>query len=414
MDIYGLTGNDILRNVEELHQIVFEVTDACNLACDYCLYSGIYSGFEPRESKNMLLNTADAVIDFLVDIWTMCDHRPHRPVFVGFYGGEPLLNMPLIRHIISRLESVRLKNRRFIYTMTSNAVLLNEFEDYLAEKKVSLLISLDGPGPMNQHRHFKNGRSSFDVVQKNIQALREHHPLYYRDKVNFNTVISSATEIEPLQRFFITEFGKSPRLSEINATNISECGKWRFSQMYRNKAVLFQNAPLEIDDKGFWMEDPRSKMAIEYITNLSGNSFGSYLELLGADEDHPQIPSGTCAPFYKKMFVTVLGKILQCEKISHDYFLGRVINGKVDLNFEHVAEKFNSWISQVGMQCANCKISKSCPQCIFQLDSMLKGKVVCNHRYNSDRLEAYHRKCLNSFRVQPSLYEKIINDVTVH
>lgn len=65
---YELTSRDIRRNLEELHQIVFEVTDKCNLRCDYCVYSGLYDGFVVRYSEDMSVETADSIIDYLFSI----------------------------------------------------------------------------------------------------------------------------------------------------------------------------------------------------------------------------------------------------------------------------------------------------------------------------------------------------------
>lgn len=414
MTIYELTSQDIRRNIEELHQIVFEVTDKCNLRCDYCLYSGIYNGFSVRYSDDMSVETADSIVDYLFNIWRKCDDRPHRPVFVGFYGGEPLMNMPLIKHIIERFESEGFKNREFIFTMTTNAVLLDRYEDYIAGKNISLLISLDGPGKMDSHRHFENGLESFPLVERNIKSLRYHHPAYFRRKVGFNSVISSTTDLKDLQNYFLENFGKSTKISEINGSNVSECGKPLFESMHCAKGMLFKGTSLEIDEEGFWMEHPKAKMAIDYITHFSGNSFDSYNALLGSGMDHPRIPSGTCAPFYKKMFVTVQGKILQCEKISHDFYLGRVEEGKVEMDLDKIACQFNGWMSQIGVQCRQCSVSKACPQCVFQLDSMLKEKLVCNHMYDSVKFAQYSRMGLEAIRSQPELYRKIIEDVTIH
>lgn len=324
------------------------------------------------------------------------------------------MNMPLVRHIIERFESAGFKNREFIFTMTTNAVLLDRHADYIAEKNISLLISLDGPGKMDSHRHFENGRESFPLVEGNIKSLMARHPAYFRQKVGFNCVVSETTELEALRNYFLDKFGKSPKISEINGSNVSECGHSLFESMHRDKGMLFKGVSLEIDEDGFWMEHPKAKMAIDYITHFSGNSFDSYDALLGSGMDYPRIPSGTCAPFYKKMFVTVQGEILQCEKISHDFHLGRVADGKVVMDLDEVASRFNGWMSQIGVQCSKCNVSQACPQCVFQLDSMLIGKVVCNHMYDSVKFAKYSRMGLEAIRSQPELYRKIMEDVTIH
>ncbi len=42
------TEESILYNVEHLHQLVFEVTDSCNLNCKYCGVSQLYEGYDYR------------------------------------------------------------------------------------------------------------------------------------------------------------------------------------------------------------------------------------------------------------------------------------------------------------------------------------------------------------------------------
>lgn len=37
MNIYNVTSEDIRDNIINLHNLVFEVTDNCNLRCEYCV-----------------------------------------------------------------------------------------------------------------------------------------------------------------------------------------------------------------------------------------------------------------------------------------------------------------------------------------------------------------------------------------
>jgi uncharacterized protein len=43
------------------------------------------------------------------------------------------------------------------------------------------------------------------------------------------------------------------------------------------------------------------------------------------------------------MFVTVNGKILPCERISHKYALGEVTDEGVHLDFTEIAERYNNY-----------------------------------------------------------------------
>ena len=52
MDYKLIDKKDVENNLSELRNIVFEVTDACNLRCKYCGYSDLYEGYDKRENLN--------------------------------------------------------------------------------------------------------------------------------------------------------------------------------------------------------------------------------------------------------------------------------------------------------------------------------------------------------------------------
>ena len=50
MVFLSIKGKDVEYNLIHLHQIIFEVTDACNLRCKYCGYADLYEGYDKREN----------------------------------------------------------------------------------------------------------------------------------------------------------------------------------------------------------------------------------------------------------------------------------------------------------------------------------------------------------------------------
>ena len=96
--IYKLTEEQIFSKLVNLEQLTFEVTDACNLNCKYCGYGSLYSTHEKRENTFMDFEMAKKIIDYLYNIWSVhLGITSPRKIIFGFYGGEPLLNMPLIK-----------------------------------------------------------------------------------------------------------------------------------------------------------------------------------------------------------------------------------------------------------------------------------------------------------------------------
>jgi sulfatase maturation enzyme AslB (radical SAM superfamily) len=85
----------ILRN--GLYQLLLDVTDACNLRCNYCVFSGAYDGFRSHGHTKMSREIAINAVDMYFDhIQEGALFNPSREPTIGFYGGEPLLNLPLI------------------------------------------------------------------------------------------------------------------------------------------------------------------------------------------------------------------------------------------------------------------------------------------------------------------------------
>ena len=44
----NISKDIVLHNLIRLNQLVFEVTDACNLHCKYCAYADLYGGYDQR------------------------------------------------------------------------------------------------------------------------------------------------------------------------------------------------------------------------------------------------------------------------------------------------------------------------------------------------------------------------------
>ena len=216
-----ISAKQIELNLVHLRQLVFEVTDACNLRCKYCGYADLYEGYDKRENLRFPMHRAKLIIDYLYEYWKNCDVDGFvEPISIGFYGGEPLLNVPFIQNVIDYIENLPLTCKKFFYSMTSNAMLLDKYMDFLAEKEVRLLISLDGDREGQGYRVDAVGRNSFDRVFANINLLREKHPIYFKRFVNFNAVLHSKNSVEGIYNFIRNTFGKEPTISSLSTSGI--------------------------------------------------------------------------------------------------------------------------------------------------------------------------------------------------
>lgn len=146
------------------------LTGTCNLACSYC--------FEKQERSASFLKmsrtVAAAAVDFLFE-----NAGPVPHLAIRFFGGEPLLNMPIISFVTSyATEQARNRNKNIIFLLSTNGTLISdEVADFLIEYKVGVCISLDGPRHVHDiHRRFKNGRGSFRRAKQGASRLLARGP----------------------------------------------------------------------------------------------------------------------------------------------------------------------------------------------------------------------------------------------
>lgn len=207
-----------LHSLINLKQLVFEVTSSCNLKCKYCGYGELYNTRRDHTGRHMSFTIAKTMIDYLFELWMdNIPDFPQKKTFVGFYGGEPLLNMKLIKKIITYIESMPLPPQRsFCYTMTTNAVLLDRYIDFLVDKEFNLLISLDGNQYAHSYRVNNNGKNSFQQVFDNVMLLKDKYPEYFSKHVSFNSVLTNRGESFSVKEFVFDHFGKYPQISEVN------------------------------------------------------------------------------------------------------------------------------------------------------------------------------------------------------
>jgi uncharacterized protein len=416
MDFHKITHKDIYYNLQNLRRLCFEVTDQCNLNCKYCAYSELYRGYDTREGKNISFTRAKLVIDYLHNLWKDdCSDGINREFNISFYGGEPLLNVPFIKQTIDYVENLALEKTGRIcsYSMTTNAVLLDKYMDYLVDKDFSLFISLDGDEFAQSYRTYHSGKNSFNRISNNIELLQEKYPEYFKNKIGFISVLHNRNEVESIYNFIHTRFGKIPLIFPLNEVGICEEKKDEFIKMYRNPMESFylSNNCGAIESE-MLMRTPRTAQLADYILCQSENNYQTYNELYANRDDFP-LSTGTCLPFSNRMFVTVNGKILPCERINQQFTLGQVYEDRVELNKEYVADRHNYYVSKYEKQCVNCACNKFCAFCIYQNDDIYKENMHCpNFRSNED-LTKRNEDTFKFLEEYPHYYRKILEEVKI-
>ncbi|TGY28148.1 radical SAM peptide maturase [Bacteroides caecimuris] len=408
-----ITSDHVVDALANLPQLVFEVTDACNLHCKYCAYGEFYEDYDCRE--NQMLSTEDAIrlIDYLAVFWNSNLSKSSRKnITISFYGGEPLLNFSfietIVHHIINEIDCPHL---RFSYSMTTNAILLYKYMDFLVQHRFQLLISLDGNEENTSYRVDHYGVNAYDRIVTNVDKLKTAYPDYFRDYVNFNAVLHNRNSVGNIYCFFKERYDKIPRIGELNGTGIRYDKQEEFWQMYRNtQESLHQAEHYEEIERDMFLNTPSYKSLILFLHRYSGFVYQDYTDLLFDKQSLKYIPTGTCLPFTKKMYVTVNGKILPCERIGHQFALGRITDTGIDLDPESIASRYNDYYAKMESQCVHCKNRQACIQCIFNLEG-IDDKPVCHGYMNESDFKHYVNQQMRFLEQHPEVYQEIMEKV---
>lgn len=167
-------------NLNNIEVIYIVVTNNCNMCCDYCLVKR-QAGSE-RITKE--------VFDIFFDKIMNYSNNNNRQLKFIIYGGEPLLEINTVKYIIGKLRIIK---KSTIGLITNGTLLTPEFVDYLANNKVYLNVSVDGPATItNAHRKFKYNRNIdvYNHISNQIKNLLKNYDL---DKIALSITLSEET-----------------------------------------------------------------------------------------------------------------------------------------------------------------------------------------------------------------------------
>ena len=409
-----LTADAVRYALANTNQVVFECTDRCGMKCKYCGYGEFYTDYDSRENKILDPETGKKILDFMTGLWNSPSYKSYQnKVFVSFYGGEPLLNFPFIKEIVTYSGNLPLVHNRIRFSMTTNAEFLDKYMDFLAEHDFNLLISLDGSEENNSYRVLQNGKPSFPKVLANVKLLQEKYPDYFKRKVNFNAVLHNKNSVSEIFHFFKTEFDKIPRIGALNTSGINPEHIETFKKTYVNVSEsLYNSEDYSLIEKEMFIQLPNIQNISMFFNQCNSLHFNNYNHLLTKESNNLRFPTGTCIPFSQKIFITVNGKIMACERIGQHFGLGKIDENGITLDFDEIANRYNAWWAKLKKQCSACYNSEHCLQCIFYLD-ITGDNPVCNGFMTPEDHSKHIASYFNYLETKPGLYDEILRKVII-
>ncbi|MDX9695105.1 MAG: radical SAM peptide maturase [Bacteroidales bacterium] len=388
----SITEHQLFKIFSNIKQITFEVTEKCNLNCTYCGYGEFYEYNEKRAKNTLDVTIAKKLLDYLLVYWNSIHNTSHkRPIIISFYGGEPLLRPDIIKEIINYTKKLKLEHNYFVFNMTTNGTYLKKNTDFLVKNDIDLLISLDGNRANNRFRKYSNGKEAFNEIIENINYIKENYPEYFRKKINFNAVLHNLNSVEEIKNFIQKEFHKTPTISELRTSGIKNNKRDLFWLTYKNlNTSLHESENYQMIESELFLNTPIGELITSFLSRGLYFNKGDYNDFYANRINRSLIPTGTCLPMTKKLFITANGKLLPCERIDHEYSLGEVNTTGVDIHFGRIKDRYNTNYTKLLKLCSQCYNIYDCKQCMFYLN--INDEVINCKGFT--RYETYKEKLI--------------------
>lgn len=376
--------NRVRRRVPGLS---LEVTERCNFRCHYCPFT--FNSQRMAEPRDMTWQTALDALTVYAAHSRESDRRG-----ITFWGGEPLLNFPLIRRVVEHIHTHYTWTDRLLFALTTNASLVDkEVAKFFVENGFSILVSLDGPEHVHDvHRVNSAGEGTFQRTMRGLQRIREVDAEYYSRCVRFNSVVAPGADIASQLEFF--------ERNELLA------GRVQFTWVNTNAPGFFGAYGTYTQEEGAHLREMYCQAAARGgsapNTAVRGLFDRGMARLARRPRGYTDTvgPNGCCAPLLKKMHVDVRGDIHLCERIPHWNAVGNVSTNGID--HARVERLFREYVDNSLNLCRHCWAVRLCTGCYKEF--------IRDGRWNgADRqrqCRALQRSVLSSLKLYASICER--------
>jgi sulfatase maturation enzyme AslB (radical SAM superfamily) len=162
--------------IERLATLEIVLTTACNLACAYCYQND-------KDRRRMEWSTLRQAVELLF-------RSGRRDLTLSFYGGEPLLEFPLMCRAVEFAESGLPPGKSLRFSISTNGMLLDdERAEFLARHRFDTQLSFDGV-PAAQERR---GAGTFQRLDATLDRLRARHSAFFAERLEVGMTLTGAT-----------------------------------------------------------------------------------------------------------------------------------------------------------------------------------------------------------------------------
>ncbi len=337
-----VSNNNLEGSQKVLSRLVIHISNSCNLRCVYCYANGgIYHSEESNLSEEMLRLIIRRFYQEFDKI-----------LMIQFFGGEPLINLPLIKSACEKIRKID-EERGYLtkFGLVTNGTLINDdFIEVAKEYEISVTISYDGDVVVNNMlRKFPNGEGVSDIVVKNAKKLKQETNLLQTIEVTY-------TRQHYQNNVIIMDIIKHIR-KEIPETPIHliPAGGNEFCTYTLPHYEMFKES---VDD-----------IFRENENNLYEYNYSLVERLINALTNREVYSSVICDAGVGTLSVSVKGDVYPCFMFTdnNDMILGNIKDDNVFKSKDYISkiQKIKEFsIKENNPKCLNCFIKKMCNGCL--------------------------------------------------
>ncbi len=373
-----ISSQFIKENIKSVSSLIFEVTESCNLSCLYCGYGDNYRQATCRplyRGLSMKWEIAKTVLDYYFAIWAL--NKPNKAIDIIFYGGEPLVNISLIKQIVSYIENNNPERILFKFFLTTNGLLLKQNSAFLVQKNFTISVSLDGDENADQYRVDKSGKASYARVMDGLRYIKKTYPTFFDSRISFQAVVTSKSSVLGVKRFFKEEFNKTPMIIELSRKSEEEHSKITNYYLNVSEDLSFAYSNQKKECEKYSIENPANEKFRFILMTFTDSYYRNYRDFLHETYKN-KLSSGTCFPFQDKVLIAASGLLFQCEKTDFEVPLGEVKDGAVHVDDGYLSSLYTRLFGSFERSCISCVNRYSCKHCFYYDRDMGKQNQECS------------------------------------
>lgn len=333
-------------SMPEVYMFIIAITEQCNLRCTYCCYSGEYEGNHSHNSRTLCEGDIQAIYDFIAKT------AKTKPIRISFYGGEPLVNYPLVQYAI-QLGQQRWEDDVTFSVSTNGTLLTEERIDWLVNNGVELAISIDGTQPFHDaHRVDAKGNGSYAKV-RNALAYLHNNTFNQYPKVVLMMTLTSVSKLVPIAQ----AWHKDEVLQHYAPTHISGLTP-KFSQgVAKEQWETLKSQYIQLLD--IYEQHPEWSVLQTFFDEIV-----SYWKNRPVFEVSGSTPLSTCMPVNTKLYIDAYLQLAVCEKFNDRFRIGSINDG---IYWQKANEMTKEYYRKRKNRCTYCPAVRMCNMCLTSI-----------------------------------------------